>query len=74
MILQYFILQHHHPEVYATKTLTKYKHLLEYHSRILLEKRDKHGRAVLIAKLGEYYYYFVLFFFRKIYDIFTFSL
>lgn len=39
--------------MYASKDLTDYEQLLKLHSRLVLDKRDKNGRIVFVAKLGK---------------------
>lgn len=38
--------------VHANKNVSEYIDLLQMHTRVKLDKRDKNGRIVLVAKLG----------------------
>lgn len=48
----YFFFQRDNPLVHANKNISEYIDLLNLNSRIVLDKRDKNGRIVIVAKLG----------------------
>lgn len=54
MIITLYELKHANPMYYATKNVSEYMDLLNLNSRVMMDKRDKCGRAVFIAKLGEH--------------------
>lgn len=45
-------LQRSNPSMHASMNLTEYMDLLNMNTRMVLDKRDKCGRIVVVAKLG----------------------
>lgn len=45
-------IQHDNPLVHADKNISDYMDLLNMNTRVLIDKRDRNGRIVFVAKLG----------------------
>lgn len=52
--VNYYEMKHMNPTYCASKNVSEYMDLLNLNSRVILDKRDKCGRAILVSKLGEY--------------------
>lgn len=51
--INYYELKKLNPQHYAQKNVSEYMDILMLNSRVLLDKRDKCGRAVFVGKLGK---------------------
>lgn len=47
-----FYFQRDNPQVHASECISEYIDLLNLNTRMVLDKRDKNGRIVVVAKLG----------------------
>lgn len=45
--------QRDNPQVHADKNISEYIDLLNLNTRMVLDKRDRNGRVVFVAKLGK---------------------
>lgn len=45
--------QHNNPTVHVSQHLSEYVDILNLNTRVVLDKRDKDGRIVVVAKLGK---------------------
>lgn len=54
-----FHFQRDNPQVHASKSASEYIDLLSLNTRMVLDKRDKKGRIVFVAKLGMWKYTFL---------------
>lgn len=54
-IISYYEMKRSNPKYYAQQNVSEYIDLLSTNSRVMLDARDKCGRAVFVGKLGNFF-------------------